>query len=202
MKNIVCPVSPERVAEHIPRINALLVIFTIGLYFIFNTWFLPLLLVIDFFIRGFGNAHYSPLARLSAFISRRLDLKSSMIDKAPKIFAARLGFVLSAVILLVHLLTSGTGMFVLAGGLALFAGLECVFNICVGCYIYSWLIIPWLSRVWCTSFYWSKFDYLITEELGVVLCNGSVKWLWMIWKRFFSGKMKLSFTYDFVLFIW
>lgn len=147
MKNIVCPISAERIAEHLPRINALMVICTIGLYFILNTWLIPLFLMVDFFMRGFGNTQLSPLARLSIFISQRLHLKSSMIDKAPKIFAARLGFVLSTFILVLHLLTSGTGMFVLAGGLALFAALECVFNICVGCYIYSWLVIPWLNRV-------------------------------------------------------
>jgi len=147
MKNIVCPISTERIAEHLPRVNALLVILTIGLYFILNTWLIPLFLMVDFFTRGFGDTRYSLLTRLSIFISQRLHLKSSLIDKAPKLFAARLGFVFSVSIFLLHLLAGGSGMFVLAFGLAVFAGLECVCNICVGCHIYSWLVIPWLNRV-------------------------------------------------------
>jgi hypothetical protein len=68
---------------------------------------------------------------------RSINKKPKLIDGSPKIFAAKLGFLFSTLILLFttmdyKLLSSGVGIM-----LILFALLEGTFNFCVGCKIYS-----------------------------------------------------------------
>ena len=142
MKNILCPVSSERINDSMPRINALLTSIILLLYAITNSLILPAFLVVDFFIRGYGNSNYSILAILSKRIYKNFTLKGNIIDKAPKIFAARLGFIFSILILFIALLGFNTFSLGLSFILIVFASLECIANICVGCLIYTWFIYP------------------------------------------------------------
>jgi len=146
MKNIVCPISNERVPEHMPRVSAFFVISLIVIYIV--TGFLPiiLLLLADFFIRGFNQPQLSPVHFLALGTARILALRSPDIDKAPKLFAARLGGIMSVIIVAFHLagmvqVASITGIL-----LIVFSTLECVLNFCVGCYIYSWFVLPFFVK--------------------------------------------------------
>ncbi len=147
MKNIVCPISTERIPEHLPRITALFVISLVLIYLATGYALVLVFLMADFFARGFGYAHYSALSHASRALSNRFGLKSNLIDKAPKIFAARLGLVMIAVALLLALLNLQTAAFAIGAMLIFFAGLECVFNFCVGCYVYSLLVLPFFSKL-------------------------------------------------------
>jgi len=68
------------------------------------------------------------------------------IDKAPKVFAARLGFLMTTVIAVLFILELQLASFVVAGMLIFFAGLEFGFAICVGCTIYTYLILPFYKK--------------------------------------------------------
>ena len=146
MKNLVCPISDQRVNEYVTRINALLTIVVVVLAFVLNSLFLFAFLMADFFIRAFTENKFSPIGFVSHSLSNMLSLSVKMIDKAPKIFAARLGFLIATVIAGLFILKLTIAAMVVAGILIFFAALEFVFAICVGCMIYTYFILPFYKK--------------------------------------------------------
>lgn len=142
MKNLVCPISDERVNEQVTRLNAMFAIGSILLAFVLNSVLLIIFLMSDFFIRAFTEMKFSPISYMSNKLSNTLNLPIRMIDKAPKVFAARLGFVMTTVIGALFLLNFQFASIVVASILIFFAGLEFVFAICVGCLIYTYFVLP------------------------------------------------------------
>ena len=146
MKNLVCPISDQRVNEYVTRINALLTIVVVVLAFVLNSVFLFAFLMADFFIRAFTEIKFSPVGFASHYVSNALSLSVKLIDKAPKIFAARLGFLMTTVIAGLFILNLTIAAMIVAGVLIFFAALEFVFAICVGCMIYNYLILPFYKK--------------------------------------------------------
>ncbi len=142
MKNLFCPISDERINEQVTRLNALFTILTIVLAFALGSTIFLVFLVADFYIRAFTRLKHSPISYLSSSLSNALNLPLKQIDKAPKIFAARMGFVMSTIIAVLFILNYTFSSMVLAGILVFFAGLEFAFAICVGCTIYTYLVLP------------------------------------------------------------
>jgi hypothetical protein len=75
-----------------------------------------------------------------------LKLPVNLIDKAPKIFAARMGLVMSLAFAILFALQLGSTAAVIAGVLVFFAGLEFAFAFCAGCTIYSYLVLPFYKN--------------------------------------------------------
>jgi len=146
MKNLICPISDLRVNEYVTRISALLAIVVIVLAFVLNSVFLFAFLMADFFMRAFTEIKFSPISFVSHNVSNALSLSVKMIDKAPKIFAARLGFLMTTVIAGLFILNMPTASMIVAGLLIFFAALEFVFAICVGCMIYNYLVLPFYKK--------------------------------------------------------
>jgi len=146
MKNLVCPYSPDKISENVPRIVALFVIILLVLYIITGWAILPAFLVIDFLLRGFFDSSKSVLSRTAKIVNSKLLQSGKLIDKAPKVFAARLGFVFIISILMAQLLGFSVLAVVLSSGLVLFAGLECIVNFCLGCWVYSFLVLPFYTK--------------------------------------------------------
>lgn len=147
MKNVVCPISSEKVFVNIPRITALLVLGLLTTYLLSNQLMVLVLLVIDFFIRGFAKTKYSPIAFLSKKIHGQLSWGNErLINKAPKIFAARLGFVFTFIILALSVFGFENLSYLFSAILILFAGLECVVNFCVGCWVFTLFVNPFYSK--------------------------------------------------------
>ena len=146
MKNLICPISDLRVNEYVTRISALLAIVVIVLAFVLNSVFLFAFLMADFFIRAFTEIKFSPISFVSHNVSNALSLSVKMIDKAPKIFAARLGFLMTTVIAGLFILNMPIASMIVAGLLIFFAALEFVFAICVGCMIYTYLVLPFYKK--------------------------------------------------------
>lgn len=142
MKQLICPISNEMVNERLSRLNAFFTILLVTAGFVFNSAIFPLFLLADFFIRAFTNAKISPVSFASAGLVRLLHLSKKPIDKAPKIFAARLGFIMTLVIATALLLQFYIASMAVAGILVFFATLEFVFGICVGCIIYTYFVLP------------------------------------------------------------
>jgi hypothetical protein len=69
-----------------------------------------------------------------------------LIDKAPKVFAARLGFLMTTVIAGLFIFNLKIASILVVGILIFFAGLEFLFAICVGCMIYTYLILPFYKK--------------------------------------------------------
>lgn len=146
MKNLVCPISDQRVNEQVTRINAMFAIGIIVLAFVLNSVFLFTFLMADFFIRAFTEIKFSPINFASHYLSHTLNLPIRMIDKAPKVFAARLGFLMTTVIAGLYIFSFKIASVVVAGILIFFASLEFLLAICVGCMIYTYLVLPFYKK--------------------------------------------------------
>lgn len=146
MKNLVCPISDQRVNEQVTRLNAMFTIGIIVLAFVLNSIALLVFMMADFFIRAFTESKFSPISYASHYLSNALNLPEKLIDKAPKVFAARLGFVMTSLILALFILDFHVASLVISGVLIFFASLEFLFAICVGCMIYTYLILPFYKK--------------------------------------------------------
>lgn len=133
----VCPISFKQVDEKAARINAILSVISVVLFLITSYKFIIIFLTIDFFIRGFIDPLYSFYSALSKSILRLWNSKPKLIDGSPKIFAAKLGVLLSVLILVSSFFDYQIAKVVLSIVLVFFAILEGVFGYCVGCKIYS-----------------------------------------------------------------
>jgi len=146
MKQLICPISNEYVNERVTRINALLAILLTIAAFLFNSVIFLVFLTADFYTRAFTNAKFSPISYLSHRMVNALNLNKKETDKAPKIFAARMGFIMSLSITLLFLLQLNTAAFAVGGILIFFASLEFALAICMGCIIYTYLVLPFFKQ--------------------------------------------------------
>ncbi|MGE5355180.1 MAG: DUF4395 domain-containing protein [Deltaproteobacteria bacterium] len=143
MKNIEsCPVELKSINKKIVRANAFVVFLFVTLFLITQSTLIIGFIAIDFFIKVFFGARYSPVSIINCFFIRKAKLKPQMIDAGPKIFAARIGLVLSILIVIFHL----TGLYIPSLVFTLFlmsaSSLEAFFDICLACLIY-----PWFSKL-------------------------------------------------------
>ncbi len=142
MKQIICPISTEKINEQVTRLNAILGISIALAAFAFDAPYLLMILTADFFIRGFTKLKYSPVSYVSHWLTNALNLGNKPTDKAPKIFAARIGFLLIATLTVLLVTGQHTSAMILGGVFVFFATLEFALAICVGCLIYTYLILP------------------------------------------------------------
>lgn len=131
--------------ENVVRIIAglVLVIATLGLALQSRVLFL--LLTLDFALRAF-TYQPTPLAAAAKLIARSLQLSPYPIFAAPKRFAAGLGFGFSLLLLILFSFNLDTIAYVAGSLLLLCALLEAAFRICVGCYLFSWVVAPIMRR--------------------------------------------------------
>ena len=145
MKSYVfCPISDKTIDEKVVRFNAA---FTVALLIVFGTTnsVIPLVfLAVDFLMRAVDLSNFSLLKISSQGLVRFLSLKKHHINAGPKIFAARLGFMM--VLFAILFASSGYVImaYVLVGMLGLLSFLEAVFGFCLACKIYPFLY-RWLS---------------------------------------------------------
>jgi len=141
LKTVVCPVSPLRINSNVARVTGFLIAVMIGLYALTGNVALLFAIALDYFIRAATPAQYSPFSGLAAILVDKFKLGDHPIDKAPKIFAARVGF-LFALTAAVLFWFNPTASLIVAFSLMAFALLESVFDLCVGCIVYTYLVLP------------------------------------------------------------
>jgi len=104
----------------------------------FQQQWLLILLALDFFLRVTGLL-ISPLYFVAKKVTGFLYFEKKEVFGAPKRFAAMLG--LTMTILIAFFYDSQIGLFLGIILIAL-AALESVFQVCIGCYIYNFVIVP------------------------------------------------------------
>ncbi|WP_316844390.1 DUF4395 domain-containing protein [Pedobacter psychrodurus] len=134
-----CPVSAERVNENVVRIIAFMVALIAIACIVFSDYWAIVFLLFDFALRAFTSGKFSLLKYIAIKISNALSLSPKMKDLAPKKFAATLGFGFCLLITATFLFDFDTLALVLTATMTVFALLESLFAVCVGCYIYSFL---------------------------------------------------------------
>ena len=90
-KQLICPVSPERVDENRVRVTALGVILIMGVFFVTGNVAVPGHAGSGLFYEGLYQVTFSPLSWLAHKFVMATGTKPVLIDKAPKVFAARIG---------------------------------------------------------------------------------------------------------------
>jgi hypothetical protein len=143
--SITCPVSSERIGERQVRLTAAFVV-VISLFFIaleHTNWgvFTALFLAADFGIRAFTRLKISLLgnfaAALNALFFRTPD---TVTDRAPKRFAASIGFVFALSIALFGAFDLPQTAQYFSVVLLICATLEAALGICIGCWVYHKLV--------------------------------------------------------------
>jgi hypothetical protein len=137
--NISCPVDNISVNENKIRITAFFVLLLALVYLLTGGWIFAAFLSVDFALRAFNLGNYSLLGLLSDAVVKQLKIKNKPTDRAPKRFAALLGFFFSCFILaavLLHLILASQ---IATGALIVFATLESFAGFCTGCYVYSFI---------------------------------------------------------------
>jgi hypothetical protein len=145
MKSLLCPISPLRMSESTARLTGLLVAALIGLYAATGAGVTMLVLAIDYGMRAGARWPYSPLSWLAARLVRVLSVPDRPIDRAPKMFAARVGLLFALASSILALLDPPSSL-VVALVLMGFALLEAVLNICVGCLVYTYVMLPLFTK--------------------------------------------------------
>ncbi len=135
--NTMCPISEHRVNESVARMNALLVSVSLIAYLLTSGVGFLLFLLADFFMRAFLKDAPSPVSFVSKFGVKAIQIQPKWIDAAPKLFAAKIGFLFTFLITTFHLLGYGLTTVSLTSVMLTFAVLEAAFAICIACKVYT-----------------------------------------------------------------
>ncbi|MCF6183592.1 MAG: DUF4395 domain-containing protein [Bacteroidales bacterium] len=141
MNNLVCPVSTHKINENVSRLTAGIIFSLIILFILTQNILFLVFALFDFSFRVFEKITFSPVSWVIKNIYNAANLPKKMINKAPKIFAARLGFFLSAVSLIIFFFFPVTAS-IIAGVLAVCIFADAAFNFCIGCIIYHSVVYP------------------------------------------------------------
>jgi hypothetical protein len=134
-----CPIDRVAVNEQKIRLVAFFVFLLVLFNLMFPNIFLSLFLIIDFYCRTFLEGKFSLLSKLASQIEEYKWIGTKQVDRAPKRFAAMIGFGMSLLLtiavffnltILIHIIS-----YVFIG----FAFLEFAFGFCAGCYLYHFL---------------------------------------------------------------
>lgn len=117
------------------RLTAFLVFLLTIIYIKTNFIGIPIFLLLDFAIRGFGFGKWSVLGFLAEKLVTLFKLEQKPIYFPPKQFAAQVGFIFSFTLLLFNIFDLNA--IVISLILLICAVLEAFFNFCVGCYVYN-----------------------------------------------------------------
>jgi hypothetical protein len=140
LRDIVCPVSTERLNKRACRVGATLTAALLVVFFLTKWWLVLAFIVVDYVVRVF-TSRTAPIAFLANGIVRALRVSPVPMDKAPKIFAWRVGFLMSVASAVALPFSVAVSAYI-ALALAAFNVLDGIFNFCVGCIMYTYLILP------------------------------------------------------------
>lgn len=132
-----CPITTYCVDEHAARLTALFVVILGSLFLISSAPVVAGLVAVDFFLRAFLRPAMSPLARLSRAALAALKVAPHPVNAGPKVFAARIGFIMCACGVACALAGMPLAAASLFGVLCVCALIEACWGFCVGCALYA-----------------------------------------------------------------
>ena len=143
--DIVCPISAVKVDNNVSRLTVFFNAVLLALFVITQSPFFVILCAVDYGIRVLGNPKYSPMRWIAANIASLLKWSVYLKDQAPKIFASRLGLLFSAGGVIFFPFSLQISL-IFAGILLVFATLDSVFDLCMGCLTYTYVVLPFYKR--------------------------------------------------------
>lgn len=146
MDDVICPISSIKVDNSVSRLTVFFNAVLIAAY-VFTGWFLLIAIVaIDYGIRATWNPHYSPIRWIAAKTLATMGRKGEMKDQAPKLFASRVGFLFALTSMLLFSITPAASIGV-GAVLLVFTIMDSVFDFCVGCITYTYIVLPVYQRL-------------------------------------------------------
>jgi hypothetical protein len=139
MAELECPIDFVTINENKARFVALLVFVLSVTFLVVSSWFIPLFLTIDFYLRGFNGGKYSMLFWAGGMAEKKIPLPNKPTDRGPKRFAAQIGFFMSLLVFGFSIIGLHLEAFIVAGILVLFSFLESFFGFCAGCHVYTYI---------------------------------------------------------------
>lgn len=141
LDDLVCPVSNVRIDRNVVRTNGLITTLLLVTYVVLPTAWIAVPVGLDYVLRAQMHAPASPMTRVAQGVARVLRLPPRPMDKASKVFASRIGVCFAMGVALCHVAAPAVARW-LAGTLAVFTALESVFDLCVGCVVYTHVALP------------------------------------------------------------
>ncbi|MCF7812542.1 DUF4395 domain-containing protein [Candidatus Gracilibacteria bacterium] len=130
-----CPITREQISPSLARLSAAITSFLLLLIYFFPAPLIPLFLLFDFGLRGFLKKT-SPIKLIARGLQKILGISGKKVNAGPKIFAMKIGFWMSGGLLACSLLKWTTALFVLTSLFLFAAGMEALFNFCLGCKVF------------------------------------------------------------------
>ncbi len=144
--DISCPISAERIDEHVARAAAFYTIAIMLISLAFNSFVISALLGMDFALRAFTSGNFSIVKLLSKQTIQTLNIPKKPVNLAPKKFAAGLGMAFCFLISGFQFLNLTAAVWATGATLLFCAVLEGGFAICLGCLVYTYAVQPFIGR--------------------------------------------------------
>ena len=132
----VCPINERQINENVTRLNALVTFIVVSIFIFTPAKWILFFLPIEFALRAWFQGRYSPIGRMNKYLVRSFNLGEILINEGPKVFAARIGLLLSFLALVSFIAGINLAAYILGGILVFFSFLEASFGFCVACKIY------------------------------------------------------------------
>lgn len=144
MPKLICPVSLETIDKRVSRVGAVTTAAALVAYAATGFWPILAVVVTDYLVRVF-TPFRPPVSVPSSWLVKAVwPGGADLMNKGPKIFAWRVGFLMAAASL-VLLPVSPTASIATAAALAGFNVLDGACNFCVGCAVYTYVVLPYLG---------------------------------------------------------
>ncbi len=140
MRSLSCPISSSIINDSEFKVAGLVYIFLLFGYLFSGYLFLVGYALVDILMR-LSPLSKSPVLLFSALVAKAAKLKYSARNEAPKRFALILGSIMLLSIMLAHLYSFHVLAFIITSNLVLLKLLDVVLDYCVGCKLYSYLML-------------------------------------------------------------
>ncbi len=134
-----CPIDRVVVNEQKIRLVAFFVFLLVLFNFMQPNIFLSLYITVDFYCRAFLEGKFSVLSSIAGKLEKYDWIGIKNVDRAPKRFAAMIGFFMSLLLVITVLLNSTIFINIISFVFISFSFLEFAFGFCAGCYLYHFL---------------------------------------------------------------
>ncbi len=135
-----CPISNRRIDSNMVRFISVEIAITAVFLLLTQHIVFALLLLIDFSFRILRLREYSPFSIVASSVLKNMNITPRMSDEAPKRFALYLGWSMTIVMTFFALLGYGQVVAAFAWVLLSCSLMEAVFEFCVGCTLYHYLV--------------------------------------------------------------
>lgn len=136
----VCPISNRRIDSNMVRFISVEIVITAIFLLLTQHIVFALLFLIDFSFRILRLREYSPFSIVASYALKNMNITPRMSDEAPKRFALYLGWSMTILMTFFALLGYGHTVTFFAWILLACSLMEAVFEFCVGCTLYHYLI--------------------------------------------------------------